>query len=310
MSTDRRSNRDEVRISKLEYLGDYAHCTNINDTNITEKEVVLRKTGTKKKYMTAQRMVYTRPVKKIYQAFVETGFACSISTFIKYKPFYITAPTEREKESFLFKKCLNAHLLLAGINNFRKAQKLPLHTSATDFLNDQDSHDHRTKYPECYDISEVSFYIFEKKEETYFKNGIEKSCERVAHIDKKIEVKEVAKTLIEQDGSYLRHRSHIANIKNTLPLIRESFNGKYIEMNFSENIAMKPKFEVQDAHFSGKQYSLHCSIVEAGIKKYFYHLSDDTTHDPEFVHEVLVDLFDKFSIKNETIMIKSDNAPT
>ena len=39
-------------------------------------------------------------------------------------------------------------------------------------------------------------------------------------------------------------------------------------------------------------------------------MSDDTTHDPEFVHEVLVDLFDKLSIKNETIMIKSDNPPT
>ena len=85
--------------------------------------------------------------------------------FIKYKPFYITAPTERAKESCLCKKCLNAHLLLAGINIFRKAQKLPLHTSVTDFLNDQDSHDHRTKYPECYDMSEVSFYVFEKKEE-------------------------------------------------------------------------------------------------------------------------------------------------
>ena len=91
--------------------------------------------------------------------------------------------------------------------------------------------------------------------EEYFKNGIEKSCERVPRIDKKMEVKEVAKTLIEQGGSYLRRRSHVANIKNTLPLIRESFNGKYIEMDFSENIAMKPKFEVQDAHFSGKQYS-------------------------------------------------------
>ena len=70
---------------------------------------------------------------------------------------------------------------------------------------------------------------------------------------------------------------------------------------------MKPKFEVQDAHFSGKQYYLHCSIVEPGTQKYFYHLSDDTTHNPEFVHEVL---FDKLSIKNETIMIKSDNVPT
>ena len=100
MSTDRRSNRVEVRLSKLEYLRDYAHCTNINDTNITKKEVLLRKTGMKKKYMTAQRMVYTRPVKNVYQAFVETGFACSFSTFIKYKPFYITGPTERENELF------------------------------------------------------------------------------------------------------------------------------------------------------------------------------------------------------------------
>ena len=78
MSTDRRFNRDEVHISTLECLQDYAHCTNINDTNITEKEVVLRKTGTKKKYLTVQRMVYTCPVKKIYQTFVKTGFACSI----------------------------------------------------------------------------------------------------------------------------------------------------------------------------------------------------------------------------------------
>ena len=81
-------------------------------------------------------------------------------------------------------------------------------------------------------------------------------------------------------------------------------------MGFSDNIAMKPKFEVQDAHFSGKQYSLYCSIIEPETQKYFYHLTDDTTHDPEFVHEVLFDLFYKLSIKNETIRIKSDNAPT
>ena len=43
VSTDRRSNGDEVLISKLEYLRDYAHCTNINDTEITEKEVVAEK---------------------------------------------------------------------------------------------------------------------------------------------------------------------------------------------------------------------------------------------------------------------------
>ena len=42
---------------------------------------------------------------------------------------------------------------------------------------------------------------------------------------------------------------------------------------------MKPKFEAQDAHFSGKQFTLHCAIVEPEASKYVYHLGDDTTYD-------------------------------
>ena len=95
-----------------------------------------------------------------------------------------------------------------------------------------------------------------------------------------------------------------------LPMIRESFSGKYIELDFSENLALKPKHEVQDTHFPGKLYSLHCSIVEPGEKKYVYHLSDDTNHDPTFVNEVLEDIFKRWNIKDETITIKRDNAPT
>ena len=67
---------------------------------------------------------------------------------------------------------------------------------------------------------------------------------------------------------------------------------------------------MQEAHFSGKQYTLHCSIVEPGMNKYVYHLCDDTKHDPVFVNEVLEDIFTKRNIKNETVIIKSDNAPT
>ena len=46
MITDRRSGRDEVRISTLKYLKDYKHFELTNDENLTEKEVVLRKSGT------------------------------------------------------------------------------------------------------------------------------------------------------------------------------------------------------------------------------------------------------------------------
>ena len=100
------------------------------------------------------------------------------------------------------------------------------------------------------------------------------------------------------------------NIAAVLPMIRESFSGKYIELYFSENLALNPKHKVWDAHFSGKQYSLHCSIVEPGENKHVYCLSDDTNHDPVFVNEVLEDIFKCWHITDETIIIKSDNAPT
>ena len=130
------------------------------------------------------------------------------------------------------------------------------------------------------------------------------------HIDKKEEVSVIAQKLISIKDSYLKHRSHVDNINKVFPIVKESFQGTYIELDFSENIAIKPKFEVQEAHFSGKQYTLHCSIVEPGMSKYVYHLCDDTKHDPVFVNEVLEDIFTKRNIKNETVIIKSDNAPT
>ena len=81
-------------------------------------------------------------------------------------------------------------------------------------------------------------------------------------------------------------------------------------MDFSKNIVLKTKSEVQEVHFSGKQYALHCSIVEPGENNFVYHLIDDTTHDPCFVHQVLEDIFDRWGIRNETVVIKSDNSPT
>ena len=88
-----------------------------------------------------------------------------------------------------------------------------------------------------------------------------------------------------------RRWSHVENINRKFPVIKQSFKGNFIELDFSENISEKPKREVKSAHFSGMQYSLHCSIVESGNEKYVYHISDDTTHDPSFVESVLEDIF-------------------
>ena len=90
--------------------------------------------------------------------------------------------------------------------------------------------------------------------------------------------------------------------------MEEAYNGKYIELYFSQHLALQPKDEVQSAHFSGKQFTLHYSIVDPIHSR--YHLSDDTTHDPVFVDHVLRDIIIKYDIRNQDLWIQSDIAPT
>ena len=59
------------------------------------------------------------------------------------------------------------------------------------------------------------------------------------------------KTLQESEESYLKQRFHVFSIDRALPNLKEVYTGPYIELDFPENIAMRPKNEVQSAHFSG-----------------------------------------------------------
>ena len=58
------------------------------------------------------------------------------------------------------------------------------------------------------------------------------------------------------------------------------------------------------------EYHLSDDTTHEGDIKYEYHLSDDTTHDFVFVKKVLQDIFLEREIKDEAVIIKSDNAPT
>lgn len=71
--------------------------------------------------------------------------------------------------------------------------------------------------------------------------------------------------------SDLRHRSHVDDIAEVFPMIHETCTEKYIELNFSEYLLLKRKFEVQDAQFSGKEYSPHCLIAKHVESKYVNH---------------------------------------
>ena len=40
-------------------------------------------------------------------------------------------------------------------------------------------------------------------------------------------------------------------------MMKDVCDEKFIELNFSQNLAIRLKLEVQSAHFSDKHYSLH-----------------------------------------------------
>ena len=83
--------------------------------------------------------------------------------------------------------------------------------------------------------------------------------------------------------------------------MEEAYNGKYTQLDFSQNLALRPKDELQSACFS---------LVDLVHFRYHFHLSDDTTHDPVFIDHVLRGIIIKYDIRNQDLWIQSDNAPT
>ena len=106
-----------------------------SDNDVIISHVTLKKSGKTKTYIVAQRKIYAKPIRQLYQEFEgNIDFECSLASFSKLKPFYTGPHTEREKESCHCIKCQNTHLLSKGINNFRKSKKLNQLDSVIEFL--------------------------------------------------------------------------------------------------------------------------------------------------------------------------------
>ena len=89
--------------------------------------------------------------------------------------------------------------------------------------------------------------------------------------------------------------------------MKSAYNGKYIELDFSQNLALSTKDEVQSAHFSRKQFTLYYAIIDPVVYRYHFHLSDDTNHDGVFINHVIRDIINKYHTENEDLQIQSDN---
>ena len=74
--------------------------------------------------------------------------------------------------------------------------------------------------------------------------------------------------------------------------------GNIFWVDFSENLKPRAKFEPQEAHFEGKEYSLFCAVVDKATSEkaydYHYYISDDRTHDAAFADIAMNDLINHY----------------
>ena len=135
-----------------------------------------------------------------------------------------------------------------------------------------------------------------------------------ARVDKYATLDVLYETLQDNAEKYLLHRHGVVSDKVFWDHMKEVINQPYLHMDYSQNITLKPKHEVQSAHFSGKEQTLHCTVLAESIdnNRYIYHLSDDTLHDSTMTFHVLESIVREHpnTIENGALVNKSDNCST
>ena len=153
------------------------------------------------------------------------------------------------------------------------------------------------------------FYKYQRIVESYIrKEGKPVEYKRTARIDDIKPVKHLVSLIKDVSKKNKNHRSYVDNCSNVFPLMKDAYKGKDIELDFSQNLVIRPTLEVQSSHFFNKQYTYNCAIAEPFDKQYLYQLSNDIKHDGIFVDNVLRDIIIHYNISNEDLRIQIDNA--
>ena len=264
------------------------------------------------------------------------GDHVNVSTFFNLKPFYIGSPSVREMECCTCISSVNPHFLYKLLKiNIRKKTGQILPDSLTEYL---------TSNFECSVNNEVNYYDIDcikgkcvnnckikldpvpsdNKLYTYveFKTVFEKFynkkgqlCEYkcCARTEEKATLEGMQVKLISMAENYLSHHFGVSSDKVFWPIFRKECPYTILHVDYSENIKLTPKNEVQHAHFSRRQHTLHCSVLyKSNVKgDHEFLLSNDTNHD-SVMTSVIEDVLIRYPVIVDSCILvsRSDNCST
>ena len=127
-------------------------------------------------------------------------------------------------------------------------------------------------------------------------------------------LKEVYSLLLQCARDYLLHRHNVLLDKMFWQKFLDSTDEPVTHLDYSQNIKLVEKNQIQSAHFSGRQHTLHDSLIQQKDKPntYIYHLSDDTNHDNVMTTEIINSIIQNHPeiVASGTLNLRSDNCST
>lgn len=234
--------------------------------------------------MKKQRRILLDTMKNLHKKFIEeSNSTISFSTFSRARPFWVTRPSCKDRDTCACILHSNVDLLIFGLYTIKavnvKNGKEALDKIVCNIKNDEcmsgkcnNCKNKKVIYND--DIEEninVKFYQWRTVQEERYIQGNPKIVKRMGkekQIKKLIELKEKLNSMLIKFKTHVYHMLHQSVQKKQL---KNNLFGKelLLTIDFSENYLAKYKEEIQSMHFgaSKQQISLHTSVL-------YYHNGD------------------------------------
>ena len=108
--------------------------------------------------------------------------------------------------------------------------------------------------------------------------------------------------------SIINHRNHLCHYRNAIHSFEDNFDVFYLDIDYSENLSIPVKFELQPMHWHKDTITVHSGIVKLhGGKWYHPCLSNGKRHDQTYIKLVLKKMLESVPSMPEMCIIESDN---
>ena len=142
--------------------------------------------------------------------------------------------------------------------------------------------------------TEVSVQHFEKVEVLMKNRKNRKIVKRLKAVSTQAKLSFMTEFLEKRLSRIIHHRNQLKHYRSCLSLFKENIIGAYIDENFSGNLSLPVKYELQDLHWSQEQITVHSGVLKfKGENSYHRYLSAKRRHDQHFAQLCILEILKK-----------------